>query len=118
MSLCTHLKRGGLGTGIKAPMKPLRASQRVTPSTLVVHLTPCRSSSSRTYRSHRKREGEEYRGSGGDDVEELGAAYRAEAANERRDRPPQEARLPVRDRLLQEQGPLLAIRSVSSLTSP
>ena len=46
------------------------------------------------------------------DVEDAGAAHRAEAADERGDRPPQEAWQPVRDCLLQEQGPLLAIRSV------
>lgn len=46
------------------------------------------------------------------DVEEFGPADRAEAADERGYRPPQEARHPLRDRLLQEQGPFLALRSV------
>lgn len=46
------------------------------------------------------------------DVEDAGAASRAEAADERGDRTAEEARNPIRDRLLQEQGPLMAIWSV------
>lgn len=51
------------------------------------------------------------------DVEDVGAARGAEAADERRRCPPEKARPPLRDRLLQEQGPLLAFRRVRSIPS-
>lgn len=46
------------------------------------------------------------------DVEDLGSAYRAEEADERCHRTPQETWHAVRDRMLQEQGSFMAIWSV------
>lgn len=49
------------------------------------------------------------------DVEDAGAADRAEEADERRRRATEETRLPFRNRLLQEQSPLMALRRVRFL---